>query len=467
MAERGWTLQELKDHLSQRKDVKGWILTQEHVHRRERYFLSERKPAPGPAALAVDQDRDVRSQNVFARIFVPGAKPGHQGEITKKLFPSLNLKGQIDAAVETARETDHQAWELPAEAPSKLPQLQTTDPAIAEDVERAVTQLTGQIASSVAKNRATAFNSAELFLSIHDRELHLSNGLIHRSSQSRIYAEAAYSMSRRGKGGELVADEYLNTAWSVGLRDLSIERLFDETSERAENSLDVSKPITGKYPVVIDAEVLATLFNGHLGQLSGSNSYHRLPFVKPGDELIAGAAGDLVSMSLDPFLELGADTTAISEQGVVQAPLKLVERNRVLATIADKQFADYLSVPASTARGNLVVEPGSLSRSELTRAAPKVLEILQFSGLFTDPNSGTFGSEIRLARLHDNVKGTVSWIKGGSLSGSIAENFKQARFSRERVKRAYFGPMGAGGASRGQGYFGPELALMNDVSVVG
>jgi hypothetical protein len=124
-------------------------------------------------------------------------------------------------------------------------------------------------------------------------------------------------------------------------------------------------------------------------------------------------------------------------------------------------------VAPTTARGDLVIEGGSLSRGELARAAPKVLEILQFSGLFADANSGTFGSEIRLARLHDNVKGTVSWIKGGSLSGSITENFRAARFSRERVRRAQFSSGGGSGASRGQGYFGPEFALMNDVSIVG
>jgi hypothetical protein len=88
---------------------------------------------------------------------------------------------------------------------------------------------------------------------------------------------------------------------------------------------------------------------------------------------------------------------------------------------------------------------------------------LQFSGLFADPNSGTYSSEIRLARLYDNESGKVTYIKGGSLSGSFAENLQNARFSKNRVKRAHF----SSNSSSGEGYYGPEFALLGDVSIVG
>jgi predicted Zn-dependent protease len=455
---KNWDLDQLKSALSARSDVKGWVVTQEHVHRRERYFMSEGQ------ALAVDQDRDVHSLTVHARIFVKLNREGRQGEILQKLFPALPLKPQIEAAIESAMQTDHQAWELPTDFPRQAPSLATTDPRIAEDIERAMAELTEEISGVVSKKRPSAFNSAELFLSSHDLELHLSNGLIHRSSQSRIYSEAAYSMSRKGKDGKNESDEYLNTAWSVSTRDLSVEKLFDEAAERAEHSLDVKKPVTGKYPVIVDAEVLATLLNGYIGQLSAFNAYQRLPYMKPGQEFIPDAFGDLLDLSLDPTLEYGAATVAFSEQGSLQKPLKVVDKNRVMAALADKQYSDYLKTPVTTARGNLVVGLGGLSLEELKRREPQVIEILQFSALFPDPNSGTFSSEIRLARLHDNVTGKTSYLKGGSLSGSIAENFRGIRFSNRAVKKAHFA---SGGSGTGQGYFGPEYALLTDVSIVG
>jgi hypothetical protein len=215
--------------------------------------------------------------------------------------------------------------------------------------------------------------------------------------------------------------------------------------------------------VLIDSEVLATLLNGHVSQLTAANSYNGLPFVRPGDELIPGGPADSFTLTLDPGLEYGADTAAISEQGSLQEKLVLVENNRVQATASDKQYADYLSSSPTTVRGDLVMEPGSLSYAELTKAEPQVLEILQFSGLFADANSGTFSSEIRLGRLFDRQSGTVRYIKGGSLSGSISENFRGARFSKERVRRAHF----SSNNTKGEGYFGPEFALLTGVSIVG
>jgi hypothetical protein len=168
-------------------------------------------------------------------------------------------------------------------------------------------------------------------------------------------------------------------------------------------------------------------------------------------------------VTLDPSLSYGGDTIALSEQGLLQKPVKIVDKNKVISALTDKQFADYLNKPATTSRGNVVVEAGLLGYAELTQHAPRVLEILQFSGLFVDPYSGTFSSEIRLARVYDNAKGTVSYIKGGSLSGSIRENFKGIRLSKNRIKRAHF----ESNSNQGHGYFGPDYALLSDVSIVG
>ncbi|HUP57287.1 MAG TPA: metallopeptidase TldD-related protein [Bdellovibrionota bacterium] len=448
-----WNLDQLKRELSSRGEVKGWIVQTEHVHRRERYFMCD---GPGRALIA-DQDRDVRQHSVYARIHVKLPRPGRQGEITKKLFPMIPLKDQLDSAIAAALETDHQSWELSPSPPSRLPERRTTDPKMAEDLDRVMVEMTDRVGRAVAKKRKSEFNSSELFLSVHDREEHLSNGLVHRSSQSRIYAEAAFSFRKDGQ-----SDEYLNTRWAVSLGDLDIEKLFDETAARAERSLDVEKPKTGRYSVIVDAEVLATLFNGHLTQLSAANAYNGLPFVKPGDEMIAGGTGDALTIALDPSLEFGADAAAVSDQGTPQEKLVLVRDNKVLATTSDKQYADYLSSSPTTVRGDVVVEAGTLSYDELTKAEHQVLEILQFSGLFSDPNSGTFSSEIRLGRLYDRATGQVKFVKGGSLSGSVLENFKGARFSKERVRRAHFNS----NSLRGEGYYGPEFALLRDVSVV-
>lgn len=457
MAKTQWTLEQLKSSLSSRKEVKFWIIYEEHVHRRERYFMAEANQ------LVTDQDRNIHSRNVSLKLFVYLSDLTRQGEITKKLFPSLSLKEQIDQAIEAALQTDHQTWNLPEEIPHQIPQLNTTDPTVAEDIEQVITQITKKIEAAAHKKRTTLFNSAELFLSVHHKELYLSSGLQHRTSQSRIYIESAFSFSKLDSRKKLQSDEYLTTHWAVHLNHLPIEDIFDHTSECAEHSLDVVKPLTGKYSVIVNAEVLSQLLHGHLSLLTAEHAYNGLPFIKPGDSFIPDAAGDLISLTLDPTLDYGANSTSLSDQGVLQKPLKLVDRNQVIATVTDKQFGDYLGAPPTTVRGNIVLHPGELSHPELTRQCPLVIEILQFSGLFTDPNNGTYSSEIRLAKLYDNNTGKICYLKGGSLSGSIQDNFRNLRFSKSLVNRAHFSSEG----TYGQGYFGPEYALLSDVSIVG
>ncbi len=457
MVKLNWSVEDLKIELNARPLIKGWAITSEYVHRRERYFLNEKDK------LAIDQDRNVRIRTLSVKLMVRLAQPGRQGEMTKKFFQTMPLQEQIDSAIAAALQTDHQAWELSTEIPKSIPQFETTDPSMAEDLNGVMVKLTDRISHAVQKPRKSSFNSAELFLSIHDREFYLSNGITYRSSQSRIYTEATFSFERTTANGKKQSDEYMSSHWAVHLEQLPIEKIFDEAADRAEHSLEVAKPTTGQYAVIIEADVLSTLFNGFLSQLWASNSYHGLPFIEKNQKLIPDAQEDRLTLSLDPTLSFGADSTALSGQGVLQKPLTLVSDNQVVATATDQQFAQYLGTQPNTVRGNIVITPGKFSHEELTRSAPLVIEILQFSGLFADPNSGTFSSEIRLARLYDNQNGKSSYIKGGSLSGSIRENFKGLKLSASTVSRSHFSTE----QPQGQGYFGPEFALLTDVSIVG
>ncbi|MBC7385414.1 MAG: hypothetical protein H7301_04510 [Cryobacterium sp.] len=445
-----WTLEQLKNELRSRSEVKGWIVTQENLHRRERYLLLDQ------GKLSVDQDREVNSQSVEVRLFVHTGKTGRQGEISKKFVSEKPLNEQIESSIAAAKETDYEAWDLPSDLPKDPPEVKSCDPFMAEDLAGALESATQEVSKAVALPRKTDFNSSELFMSIHDREVHLSNGLTQRSKQSRMYVEAAYSYSKSGR-----SDEYLHTAWTISPADISIEHLFQEASDRAEISLQTKKPNTGKYSVILDADVLAKLFNSTTFLLSARNEYLDLPHKNPGDDFIPGATGDLLTLTLDPSLDFGAVTVSVADQGIVQKPLVLVDKNIVVTTAIDAQHGKYLKKKPGTYRGNVVLEAGAMDHAQMIQSAPKVLEILQFSGLFIQETTGTFSSEIRLARLHDHATGTVSIIKGGSLSGSISDNFKFARFSKNRVKRSEFD---YGVAT---GYFGPEYALLTDVSVVG
>jgi predicted Zn-dependent protease len=449
-----WNLEDLKSLLRSRKELKGWIISQEHTHRMERYFVG------AGSSVEIDQDREVHARNLFVRLMVRlDGKPHRQGEITKQLFPALALEPQILGALDAAARTDLEAWELPAKLQDELPALKSADPKISENLPGAVDQLSAQIRTSAPKFQSKSrFNSAELFVSLHDREVHLSTGLTHRTSQTRVYTEAAYSTE---------IDEYLSTQWSIALDDLKVDALFQDASRRAEATLELVKPKPGSYCVLIDAEALALMVSECMSQLSGTHKYMGLPFKAPGEPLIAEARRDLLTVALDPTLDFGADTLALSDDGTRQRKLDLVRANQVLASLVGKQYSDYLRTEPTTTRGNWVVAPGKHSHSELLKLEPETLEILQFSALFGDPNQGTYSSEIKLGRLHDRATGKVTYVKGGSVSMNFFEHFRDLSLSSETLKRSHFEPAPAFGLSGGVGYFGPRYALLRGVSVAG
>lgn len=459
-----WTLDQLKSSLNNHSEIKMWTILLDHIHRRERYFVNS-SDAPENPSLAVDQDRESRSQDISVRIAVKKDDSSQQGEISKKLFKVLPLDEQIESAVSAAKGTSLQSWDFPDDLPKDIPQPKTSDPNISENLESVVNKLTKDIEVSATKKRNSIFNSAELFVSDHQQELHLSNGLTHRQASSRIYSEAAFSFDQM-QGSEKKSDEYLSRRWSVGLQDISIESLFDEAAERASFTLDVIQPKSGKYAVLVDSEVLNALMNDYLLRLNSASRYQGLPFIEAGQPLVPNAKGDLISLTLDPSIELGAESCALSQQGVPQTPLDLVKDNEVVNHITDQQYAHYFEKEATTSRGNVRIPAGKHSYSELIQAAPVVIEIYQFSALFCDAASGTFSSEIRLGKLFDNETGTSALVKGGSLSGSLFENFTNVRFSDRQVKQADFSNMSPYTQGEGLGYYGPEFALLNEVSIV-
>jgi len=450
---RLWNLQELKNILNAAPVIKGWVITQESLNRRERYFLMD------SGRLAIDQDREARDFSIRLRVFVRlGAQQDRQGESSIKLHGDQPLEPQLKALLEAASLADQAIWELAPSPVAALAPVQGHDPAIAEDIHAAMERLTTRLAGAIAVVQGAQFNSAELFVGLHEREQHFSNGLTHRSLQTRIYSEAAFSATGSG-----ISDEYLETRWSSLEKDLPIEELVRESAERARHMIQVAPAVAGTFPVMVDSEVLLALFNGHLAQLSGANHYHELPCLKIGDPLIPSARGDLITLHLDPALEGGADTVAVSGDGTPQMRRTLVRNNRVEALVMDQQHGQYLGLPVGVSRGSVVIDPGTRSKQELIESRPRVLEILQLSGLFTDENSGTFGSEIRLARLHERESGRITYIKGGSISGSIQENFADLGLSRETIRRCHF----ENGVPSGSGYSGPAWVLLSDVSISG
>ena len=98
----------------------------------------------------------------------------------------------------------------------------------------------------------------------------------------------------------------------------------------------------------------------------------------------------------------------------------------------------------------MVITPGSKSLEAL-RKAPH-LEVVYFSDFVTEPLTGDFGGEIRLAYYTDS-EGKRRPVTGGSVSGNIRDVQARMYLSRETQLRA--------------GFQGPVSVLLPEISVSG
>ncbi|MBA4393286.1 MAG: hypothetical protein C0407_07010, partial [Desulfobacca sp.] len=127
-----------------------------------------------------------------------------------------------------------------------------------------------------------------------------------------------------------------------------------------------------------------------------------------------------------------------------------IQDNLFKKRLNNKRYADYLSEEATGDLSNLEVATGSSSRDAFLAEDP-CYQLLRFSTFEPNPITGAFSGEIRTGYLWQN--GQKIPIKGGSVSGTIQQGFKEAYFSREIIQR--------------ETYLGPETVRIKNLDITG
>lgn len=449
-----WNLDELKAELEALRAsgrLHAFTASRTLTDRREFYLIQDQA-----TRVALDQARQVEAEALRAQVVV--RKPnGRLGAAAQPLVRFQPLAPQLEALLLAAAIGDEEPWELPALPAEKAPPVSNAAHALAADLAKGAGTIEADLRAA-AIHTDGIFNSAELFVTFEKARQLASNGFDHTSERSRIYAEVCFSHQDPASRD---SEEFLVTRWFAHPEQANLRQMCAESRDYAAASLHTQKPVTGSYSVILHADVLGELWNTFLGQLDAQDLYYKQPFRGPGMDLIPGFSGDPFELFVDPNIDYCFASRATDAFGVPQKRLRLAAGNKVEASLTSQRFAQYLKLRPTTEAGCVVIEPKVHRALDELRGTPgKVLEVLQFSGLFASKNSLTYSSEIRLARLFDNEKGTVSFVKGGNLSGNILENFGGVRWSSERTLFNHQDYAGAG-----LGYSGPAAALVTNVAV--
>lgn len=448
-----WTLDQLFTSLNELKNndiIAEWAVYTITESKEEFYFLGENNK------VSVDQTRSVTSESYKVRVVLD--KPGDLvGTAAMDFVTSMEIPQQMDGLLSQARTSEEKSWTY-GDLKEQLNHStgETCYLPIKEDLSSAAIAIKNDLVESIEATEGGVFNSSELFVIFKDEQTYLSNGFRTENYSSLIYSEVCFSCDKEGK-----SEEFMVTSSGVHPEQLNFKKMCLDSVENSKNLLNVESGLTpGNYNVLIDSSVLVYLFSDLNAHFRGDAEYNKFPHYNLGDSVIEGTTG--FNLKKNPQIDYSVATKGYDFSGVALKPLTLVEDGKVVSKEISLRMGQYLNRDVTGVGSTLEVNVDkALPLSDLKKSKDLVVEILQFSGLFTSWPDMTFSSEIRLAKVYDNKTGKEYYLKGGNLSGAFKENFKGVLWSEEETLANMYDTFVAESAA----YKGPKYALLSNVSI--
>jgi PmbA protein len=237
----------------------------------------------------------------------------------------------------------------------------------------------------------------------------------------------AYRTSGHGCSASVIAGEgatmQRDHAWHSArhLVDLDpVAEIGRKAGERAVARLNPIRPKPGRYPVLFDKRVSASLLGHFAGAIAGSSIATRTSFLqeKLGEQVFASG----VTIVDDPLRFRGLRSRPFDGEGVRVSRQELVSGGILNQWIAESASARQLGIAPTghAARGvggapdaspsNLYMEAGPRSREELLAAFPEALLIIELIGQGVNSVTG------------DYSRGAVGFmVRGGEIAEPVSE----------------------------------------------
>ncbi len=222
-----------------------------------------------------------------------------------------------------------------------------------------------------------------------------------------------------GEGGNMQRDSDWHSVRHLTDLDAAAD-IGRRAGERAVARLNPSRPKPGKYPVLYDPRVSATLLGHFAGAISGSSVARKTSFLK--DKLGSSVFAEGVTIVDDPVRPRGLRSRPFDAEGLRVARRELVTNGTLNQWIADSASARQLGITPTghAVRGvgsvpgvaptNCYIAAGERSRAELLAACPEALLVIELIGHGVNPVTG------------DYSRGAVGFmVRGGEIAEPVAE----------------------------------------------
>jgi predicted Zn-dependent protease len=438
-------IEKLKGLLAGIPEISAWRIRDRRIEGRELYFIHRN--------VDMQRSKDVRHTDLTVyRDFQEGGK-AYRGSVDVQIHPTYSngeIRALIEQSLDSARfvRNEHYPLVKPGADVAQMPP--------SSFASRPLDEWLGPLAETIyfQEDQAGArINSAELFLNRTDARIVNSLGLDVSYQSYAGYVELIVEDDGKVEAGRPAGGVELYR--SLRFSEFEPETLAAEVRNQLRYCGDraeaVSTPHLKQFPVLLTGDPVPDFFEYYLIQSAADSVYSGISTAKVGDNIQGkDIIGDRLTLTLEPFLENSPASSPVDADGFALSTARILDAGSLKRYWGPLRYCHYLDVPATGAIGNLVVTPGSRSLETL-REGPH-LEVVYFSDFVTEPLTGDFGGEIRLAYYTDS-DGTRRPVTGGSVSGNIRGVQARMYFSRETQVRA--------------GFQGPLAVLLPEISVSG
>lgn len=431
-------MNQLQTLLNQKSNVDEYRITEITTSSSELFFIKDN--------LQMNRGKDVTHITVTVYRNFEDQDKRYKGSSTTKLSPTMTLDEMndlIDTAALAASFVKNEFYTLPSPSDELAPKIPSAfhHGNIVQNVIGLVQEL-----YSEDQQFGAFINSSEFFINKRDVHIINSNGI--DVSYTNFFGEIEVISEASGK---LESIELFDVLHFSDYNTEEIKQAIKDTLYYASlRSKAIPMPTVQNVPVILHGAAAKELWNYYQFQVTADAIYQKLHNNQVGDNIQGDhIVGSTVTMTLTPVLPNSTGSRYYDGEGTFLKETVFIKDGIIQNIMASKRFSDYLHIPTTGYIGNMIIEGGHYTETEL-KDGP-YLELLKFSAFQMDEMTGDFGGEFRLGIYHDGT--TKTPVTLGSIAGNLKDAQSEMFLSKELVKDNEF--------------VGPKWIKFNNIRIAG
>lgn len=416
-------LDKIKGILMNNKNIDGYKIVENKTQANELFFVKKN--------IDMDRAKDVHhfKVTVYKDIEENGQK--YRGSATMNIHPTMNdaeIEMVINDAIFAAKYAKNPFYPLVKQT-SEYKKMECS-----RFSKESLPYWINEVTRAVYKNdnyEQGGINSCEIFLNKVYTHIVNSEGVDAESVEYKCMVEFITTWKEAGEEVELYKCLNFSELDAEGIAE-EVDNMINICREKAKAK---KTPSLEKASVLFTGEAVKDLFSFYYAKSNAISVHKNESTWKIGDRIQGEeVSGDLITMTIDPFLKNSTASGSFDEDGFPLKPVTIIKNGVLKRYIADNRFAYYLNVEPTGNISNMVVCGGSKSVDELKKEP--YIETAAFSDFTVDELTGDFCGEIRLAWYFDGKN--IIPVTGGSISGNINELQNKMFLSKEVEKHNNF-----------------------------